>query len=169
MFSFKQKIFISYVVVFFVFMALMFPFASHTVKNIVNTAMKDRAVELIDKIKTASTDEALVRRVKELKTLSFFRMSVINDKLEVLYDSHTKRVLGPRFSQEYVVDHPEVLDAIQKGIGYSDGYSELLGQNFLYIALAFDFHGKTYVLRTAFPYKYVVDLSHQFEIGFLEL
>lgn len=169
MLNFRQKIFISHLFVFLIFIAIMFPFASHIVKQIVESAMEDRATEVISKIQSAPNDDALIRRLKETKSLIFFRVSVITDQKKLLYDSHTKRVLGPRFSQEYVVDHPEVLDAFNYGIGYSEEYSALLGQRFSYLAKSFKFHGKTYVLRTAVPYKYVVDLSHQFEMGFLGL
>ena len=165
MFSFRQKIFISYVVAFVIIIGLMFPFAASTVRKITYKAMEDRAEELISKIQSAPNNEALVRRLKEQKPLIFFRVSVITDERKVLYDSHTKRVLGTRFSQEYVVDHPEILEAFQKGAGYHEDYSELLGQRFSYFAKAFDFHGKTYILRTAFPYKYVTELTHDFEIG----
>src|SRR5262245_40886791 len=146
MFSFRQKIFITYVVVFLVFIALMFPFASHTVRKIVSMGMEDRAQELILKIQSAKDDDALIRRLKEQKSLIFFRVSVISDQRKVLYDSHAKRLLGPRFSQDYVVDHPEVLQAFKEGTGYHEGYSELLGQKFSYMAKTFDFHGKTYVM-----------------------
>lgn len=169
MFSFRQKIFVSYLLAFFVFIALMFPFASHIVKKIVERAMEDRATEVISKVQSSPNEEALIRRLKETKSLIFFRVSIITDQKKLLYDSHTKRVLGPRFSQEYVVDHPEVLEAFKYGIGYSEEYSALLGQKFFYLAKAFSFHGKTFVLRTAIPYKYVADLSQQFEMGFLGL
>lgn len=169
MLSFRQKIFISYVIVFLIFLAFMFPFASHTVHSLVSKVMADRASEIIVKIKEASNDEALIRLLKEQKPLLFFRVSVITDQRKVLYDSHTKRVLGPRFSQEYVVNHPEVLEAFDKGVGYNEEYSQLLGQKFVYIAKVFDFHGKPYILRTAFPYKNVVELIQEFELGFLGL
>jgi two-component system phosphate regulon sensor histidine kinase PhoR len=89
----------------------------------------------------------------------------VTDERKVLYDSHTKRLLGPRFSQEFVVNHPEVLEALKKGSGYHEEYSELLSQEFSYYAQAFDFHGKKYVVRTAFPYKYITELTRDFEIG----
>lgn len=169
MFSFRQKILLSYLVVFLLFLAGMYPFATSTVQKIATKAMYDRSQELIEKIQMAPNDEALIRRLKEQKAIVFFRISVINDERKVLYDSHTKRVLGPRFSQEYVVDHPEVLEAFKTGRGYSEDYSDLLGQKFAYLAIAFDFHGKTYVLRTAFPYKYVTELTHDFETGVIAL
>lgn len=169
MFSFRQKILLSYLVVFLLFLAGMYPFATSTVQKIATKAMYDRSQELIEKIQAAPNDEALIRRLKEQKAIVFFRISVINNERKVLYDSHTKRILGPRFSQEYIVEHPEVLEAFKNGRGYHEDYSELLGQKFAYLAIKFDFHGKPYVLRTAFPYKYVTELTRDFETGVLAL
>jgi len=169
MLSFRQKIFISYLIGFLLFTSLTFPLVTHMVRTIAAKAMEDRADELIAKIQTAPNNDALIRRLKEQKSLIFFRVSVITSDRKVLYDSHTKRLLGPRFSQEYVVDHPEVQEAFQNGIGYYEDYSELLEQKFSYLAKAFDFHGKTYVIRTAFPYKYFNDLANDCEIAFLGL
>ncbi|MFA6915513.1 MAG: ATP-binding protein [Parachlamydiales bacterium] len=169
MLTFRQKIFISYVVVFLVFLTLMFPFSSWMVKNIIFKSMRDRAIELIARIQSAPNNEALIRRLKDQKHIIFFRVSVITDEHKSLYDSHIKRLLGPKFSQEQIIDHPEVLEAFKKGNGYHEEYSDLLGQRFAYMAQAFDFHGKTYVMRTAYPYKYVVELTQYFEIGFLIL
>ncbi|PJD96121.1 MAG: histidine kinase [Parachlamydia sp.] len=169
MFSFRQKILIAYVIVFLAFVFLLYPFASSTVKRIVIKAMEDRATELITRIQSAPDNEAMIRRIKYQKSGFFFRVSVISNEHKVLYDSHTKRLLGLRFSQDYVVSHPEVATAFQEGYGYNEEYSKLLSQKFVYIAKAFDFHGKTYVLRTAFPYYYVAELTRDFELGFLGL
>jgi len=167
MLNFRSKILISFIIAFIIIIGLMFPFTASTVRKISYNAMELRSEELIAKLISAPNNDALVRRLKEQKALFFFRISVITDERKVLYDSHTKRLLGNRFSQEYTVDHPEVLEAFKNGIGYSEDYSELLGQKFSYFAKAFDFHGKTYVLRTAFPYKYMTDLTHDFEIGII--
>lgn len=169
MFSFRQKIFITYLVIFLVFITLMFPFATQTVRRIASKGMEDRADELISKIQSATNNDALIRRLKEQKSMIFFRVSVITNERKVLYDSHTKRLIGPKFSQEYIVDHPEVIAAFEKGVGYYEDYSELLEQKFVYMAKSFDFHGKTYVIRIAFPYKYVSELTQDCEIGFLGL
>lgn len=167
MFSFRQKIFITYVFVFLVLIAMMFPFAQRTVNEIVTKSMEDRAKELITKIENAPNDEALIRNLKEQKALIFFRVSVISNERKVLYDSHTKRILGPRFSRDYIVSHPEVLQAFREGKGYTQEYSEILNQEFAYFAKAFPFHGKTYVLRTAFPLQYIEEVTKDFEFGFL--
>lgn len=169
MFSFRQKIFITYLVVFLIFIGLIFPFASHTVKKIVTKAMQERATELIIKVRTAKDDDELVERIKVEKSQIFFRVSVITDQSKILYDSHTRRLFGEDFDQDYVIDHPEVRQAFERGIGYHEEYSKLLEQKFAYIAIAFDFHGKNYVLRTAFPYQYVVEMTRDFEMGFLSL
>lgn len=169
MFSFRQKIFISYIVVFLLFLMLLFPFATKTVDEIVAKTMADRADEMIVKLKEAETNDALIRKMKELKWMIFFRVSVITNERKVLYDSHAKKLLGPSFSQEHTVDHPEVNQAFRVGIGYHEGYSQLFKQDFAYMAKAFDFHGKTYVLRMAFPYRYIISLTRDFEIGFLGL
>lgn len=167
MFSFRQKIFLSYVVVFIVFIILMFPLISQSVHHLVIHTMETRAAEVIANIKDAPNNEALVRRLKDQKSLVFFRISVISNEHKVLYDSHIKRLLGPKFSQDYVVDHPEVMEAFHNGVGYHEEYSKLLDQKFSYFAKAFDFHGRTYVLRTAFPHNYISQLVHDFKVGFL--
>lgn len=167
MLSFRQKIFISYLYVFFIFLVLMFPLVTSWVHQIVFQTMESRASEIIENIRDAPNNEALVKHLKDQKSIMFFRSSVITDEKKVLYDSHTKRLLGPKFSQGYVVNHPEVLQAFEKGIGYHEDYSQLLNQTYSYFAKAFDFHGKRYILRTAFPYRYVMDITHDFEIGFL--
>lgn len=169
MFSFRQKIFVSYLTVFLVFIVLLFPFVNRWVHRIVLQSMESRATEIIANIQDAPNNDALVRRLKDQKSILFFRSSIITNEHKVLYDSHTKRLLGPKFSQDYVVDHPEVLEAFQEGVGYHEDYSQILNQKFAYFAKAFDFHGKTYVLRTAFPYQYVSESIHDFEIGFLLL
>jgi PAS domain S-box-containing protein len=145
----------------------MFPFSTSTIKGIMLKSMDDRATELIHSIETAPNDEMLVLYLKNQKPLIFFRVSIINSERQVLYDTHTKKLLGSKFNQQYVVHHPEVLEALEHGTGYNEEYSAILKQKFAYYAKSFDFHGKTYVLRTAFPYKYLSEITHDFEIGFL--
>ena len=165
----RRKIFLSYLVLFTVFMALIVPLSDNLVKRIIVNSMDDQASELIAKIRKAPNKEALIRYLKGQKPVFFFRVGIISNTKKVLYDSHTKRVLGPAFSQEFVVSHPEVLEAFDSGSGYHEEYSDILEQKFAYYAKAFDFHGKTYVLRTAFPYQYVQKLLSDFQTGFLLL
>lgn len=169
MFSFRQKILIGYLLIFLAFILLLSPFVVSWVQGIVLQAMEARCSDIILNIKDAPNNDALVRRLKDQKSLMFFRCSIISDEHKILYDSHTKRLLGPKFSQNYVVGHPEVLQAFREGVGYHEDYSQLLNQHFSYFAKAFDFHGKRYVLRTAFPHQYMREIVHHFEMGFLGL
>jgi two-component system phosphate regulon sensor histidine kinase PhoR len=169
MFSFRQKIFISYLAMFIVFIVLMLPFVTHWVQRIVLQTMEARVTEIIANIQDAPNNDALIRRLKDQKSLMFFRSSIITNERKVLYDSHAKRILGPKFSQDYIVEHPEVQQAFEEGMGYHEDYSQLLHQKFSYFAKAFNFHGKTYVLRTAFPYQYIKEILHDFEFGFFAL
>lgn len=167
--SFRRKIFLSYFVIFLSFLLLMSPFSSFIIVRLVEDAMEKRSREIIEQIDSAPNNEGILRKLKEIKPYIFFRITVITDEKKVLYDSHTKRLLGPRFSQEHVVDDKEVLEALEKGVGYSEEYSDILEQKFAYTAVAFDFHGKKYVLRSAFPEKYVKEIKSDFEMGFILL
>jgi two-component system, OmpR family, phosphate regulon sensor histidine kinase PhoR len=169
MFSFRQKIFITYLVVFLFFILLLFPFVTSWIKKIVFQAMDARSTEIISYIRDAPNDEALIRRLKDQQSLIFFRSSIISDQRKVLYDSHLQKLLGPKFSEDYIVDHPEVVEAFQEGTGYVEGYSQILKEKFSYFAKSFDFHGKKYVLRIAFPFQYVKEVIEAFKIGFLGL
>lgn len=167
MFSFRQKVLIGYLVIFIILILMMFAFVTSWAHKLIISAMDTHAEEIIDLIQNAPNDEALVKRLTNHKGLVFVRVSVINNEHKVLYDSHTKRLLGPQFSQEFIVHHPEILQAFEKGSGYSEAYSNLLSETFAYYAKAFDFHGKRYVIRTAFPYRYVTQLLNNFKIGFI--
>lgn len=169
MLSFRQKIFLIYVLVFLIFIAIMSPLSSVVVRWVVERAMENRAKEIIARIQTSPNNEEIIRRLKELKPLTFFRISVVTNEHKLLYDSHTKRLLGPNYSSNYVVNYPEVMKAFETGKGYNEEYSDLLAQKFAYTALSFNFHGKPYVIRTAFPYRYLREFINDFEVGFLIL
>lgn len=167
--SLRQKLLLGYVAVLIVFMAVMYPLASLMVRAIVSQSISERSAELIAKIRNEPDDDALVQRLKDQKYLIFFRVSLITNERKLLYDSYTKRLLGPKFNQKLAINHPEVEEAFKKGIGYYVGESDTLRQRFVYVAKAFNFHGKTYILRTAFPYKFVAELTHDVELGLIGL
>jgi two-component system phosphate regulon sensor histidine kinase PhoR len=169
MLSFKTKIFIAYIFITIFFLLLIFPFSNYFVHHTLSKMMKDRTSELLENIQNAPTNEALIRRLKEQKFQIFFRVSIINDRHQVLYDSHTKKILGPKFSQEYIMKHPEVVEAFEVEEAFNIDYSNLLGQKFYYYAKRFNFHDKNYVIRTALPHSYVTGLAEDFNLGFILL
>jgi two-component system, OmpR family, phosphate regulon sensor histidine kinase PhoR len=169
MLNFRQKIFISYVLIFLVFIALMSPVASLIVHRIVERAMENRAVEIIAKIQPSSSNKEMILKLKEIKPFVFFRITLIGEDRKVIYDSHTKQVLGPKYNQDHLVNDTSVGEAFSRGTGYAEGFSESLLQKFAYTAALFESHGEKFVIRTAFPYRYVKELINDFEIGFLLL
>jgi len=165
--SFRQKVFLSYIVLLLVFLGLMFPSVTNSVQRIVFRSMNDCAEELIHEFEAVKSDEELVQVLKDHKSQLFYRVGILDNERRLLYDSHTKRLLGTPFFPLQFVTHPEIEEALQNGTGYAEEYSHLLGQKLVYVAKRFDFHGKPYVIRLAFPFQYIQDLRDGFTIGFL--
>ncbi len=165
--SFRRKIILSQIVLFVVFVAALFPFIERTVTLIVRDTLEETAKELIQRLSRASSESDMVEMIKQQEYFSFFRMSIINDKHELVYDSHVSRLLGESYRNLYPATHPEVEQALKEGSGYVVAESETFGGTFAYVAERFTFQEKTYVLRLAFPYWQLQDLMRNFEIGFL--
>ena len=165
--SFRKKVFLSYVILLLVFLGLMFPSVTNSVQQIVFRSMNDCADELIHELVIAKNDEELVQVLQDHKSQLFYRVGILDNERRLLYDSHTKRLLGTPFFPLQFVTHPEIEEALQSGTGYSEEYSHLLGQKLVYVAKRFDFHGQPYVIRLAFPFQYIQDLRDGFTIGFL--
>ena len=165
--SFRQKVFVSYILLLLLFLGLMFPFVTNSVQQIVFRSMNDCADELIQELIVAKNDEGIVESLKERRSFLFYRVGILDSQRRLLYDSHTKRLLGTPFFPLQFVTHPEIEDALQYGTGYAEEYSHLLGQKLIYVAKRFMFHDEPYVIRLAFPYQYIHDLRYGFTLGFL--
>jgi signal transduction histidine kinase len=165
--SFRQKVFISYIIVLVLFLVLMFPFVTNSVQQIVFRSMSDCADRIVEELIVAKTPEELVLILRDQKRHVFYRVGILDDQRRLLYDSHTKRLIGSPFFPLQFVTHPEIEDALQYGSGYSEEYSHLLGQTLVYMAKRFDFQGQPYVLRLAFPFQYIQELKSGFTLGFL--
>jgi two-component system phosphate regulon sensor histidine kinase PhoR len=169
MLSFRKKILIGYFSVFLIFFVILFPFASRSVKQITFNAMRSRADSLIEIIQTSPNEEAMIRKLKDLKHLVFFRVTMINSNRQVIYDTHVTKALMTDLNPYYEVDNPEVAEAFARGVGHSERYSQLMEQHFFYMARAYSFHGETHILRTAIPSEYMTDLTRDIELNFLTL
>ncbi|MCE5293686.1 MAG: HAMP domain-containing histidine kinase [Chlamydiales bacterium] len=165
-YSFRQKFFLSYFALLVVFLALMFPFVSSSVQKIVLGSMKGRADELVTGLLKAKNQDELIQIIKDQKHYTFFRIALLDSQQQLLYDSHTKRMLRPLFFPFHTI-HPEVEQALISGSGYAEEYSEILGQKLIYLAESFEVNNQKFVLRVAFPYKYTQNLKENFELGFI--
>lgn len=167
--SLRYKIFCSVVGIFILFFAFLYPLVPIVVKRIIIRSIHERSGELIKKIQDEKDDEQLIQKLKDQKYLIFFRVSLITNERKLLYDSYTKRLLGPGFNKKKALNHPEVEQAFVEGFGFHEGYSTVLRQHFIYMAKSFDFQGKTYILRTAYPSKVVDALSADVKLGLILL
>jgi two-component system phosphate regulon sensor histidine kinase PhoR len=169
MFTFRQKILISNIIVVCIFLAIMFPLANKIVNSIIITSLEERASQLIIKIEEATDIRDMIKKLKKEKPQTFFRVSILDHNGGILYDTHAKRLLGAQFTPGYVAKHSEVEAALLYGVGYSEDYSHLLKQKLIYVAKRFSHEGNYFILRTAFPYKHVKLLANSVEIAFLSM
>jgi len=163
-FNFGQKVTISYFGLFLLFFLLLFPFVPQAVSLIIRQDMFETANLVIKQAQQASSLEQIVSIIKSQQFGG--RMSLLNKDGCVLFDSHFDK-LREDCKGSYTTYHPEVQDAIAHGYGYRVKYSVLFQEKYAYLARAFRFQGKTYVLRLSVRFASIEQLSHKFEIGFL--
>jgi signal transduction histidine kinase len=167
--NFRKKLFISQLLLFFTFILVLFPFIERAVIKIVHQSLRKTSEDLLPLIQSAANENEMIEKLKTQELFIFFRTSLLNDQGQVLYDSHLNRHLGEKFTPFYPTSHPEVVQALKEGKGYYEGHSQIFSNKFAYVAIAFNFHGTKYILRTAFPFTQVQELTHNFEVGFLLL
>lgn len=167
--SFKQKVFFSQILLFFLFILVLFPFGQSLVSQMMRRALEETSSDLIVNLKQKKTALGMVEYLKTQELFVFYRVSLIDDQFNLVYDTHLPRHLGEGFEKHFSVPHSEVVEALKNGIGYTIGWSDLFQKDFAYVAVRFDFHGKTYILRTAFPFAQLQVLSRNFEIALFTL
>lgn len=165
--SFRKKIILSQLVSFLIFFAALFPFVEKIATILVRDSLIESTSELKTTLEKASTVQEMISSLQKQQYYSFFRISLINDKGLVIYDTHMGRLLGAQFQPYYPTDHIEVEEAKKKGVGFDISVSDTFGGRFAYVAETFAFQGKTYILRTSFPYNQIQDLTENFELGVL--
>ena len=165
--SFRKKIIVSQIISFLIFFAALFPLIEKTASILVKDSIIESTSDLKDLLQKAGTEQDLIQSLKRQEFYSFFRMMLINDKGVVIFDSHVRRLLGEEFEPYHLAGKPEIQQALKKGIGYSVAESDTFRGRFAYIAETFKLQGETYILRTAFPYQQIEDLTENFQIGIL--
>lgn len=169
MLSFRRKILISGLVLFLLFIALLFPFVGKTVGNIMRKSLEERAMAVISQLKNTQNVSEMQEILKVNRRLVFHQMTLIDPESRVLYITRCDDTVSYPFGPDYEMEHPEIVEALQRGKGYSDGYSEFYQELFSYLAIEFSVDGHSYILRVGFPYDEVRRLSVDFEVGFLFL
>ncbi len=158
MLNFRQKIFLSYLIVFLLFLAILFPYSSRSVRNTIRNVLEDRTQKVIQAITKANSIQGMIDILSANQSLVFFRVTLLSEDGRILYESHADRSALPLYKR-----HPEIEGALTHKVGYHEDYSYHFGEQFAYIAEAFQFQGQKFILRTAFPIKQIKDLSSSFK------
>lgn len=169
MLSFRKKILVSDLILFLLFIALLFPFVGKTIGNIMRKSLEDRAASFIERLSGAQDFSGMLSILEDQKRIVFHQIALIDPEERVVYTTHGNGVETEFFGPDYELDHPEILEALQRGRGYGNGYSEFYQEMFSYIAIQFPFQGHVYILRAGFPYNEARMLTVDFEVGFLAL
>ncbi|MCH9626858.1 MAG: Adaptive-response sensory-kinase SasA [Chlamydiales bacterium] len=163
---FRQKILISFLIIFLIFTVFMYPVVTRLIGVIQERNLRNRTIELIQSLESAPTFKNLIERLSQREKFLFFRVSLLDPYEGYLYDSH--RETGG-FDNERLLTHHEVKDALVMGSGYDVRFSPLFGQEMAYMAVSFQFRDKEYVMRTAFPYGQISTMTHDLTLTFLIL
>ncbi|MCB1181103.1 MAG: PAS domain-containing protein [Chlamydiia bacterium] len=166
MLSFRAKIFYSYLTIFIVFSAFLYPIVSRLIENTQEKDLLRQAKELVAKLDTASSITAMLSRLKGLEKYLFVRVTLLDPVKGRLYDTHA-RIEDGQESKETILDEVEVKEAEKKGSGYNVRFSPSFGQDMAYMAVAFPFQNRKLILRAAFPYGQIRDISNDFTMNFL--
>lgn len=169
MFTFRQKLFVSYLLLFLVFFGLMYFVSGAIVNRVVQSTLEKRSLKLLQQIDGEPSVDLMITRLEKLQHFLFFRVTLIDAAGKILYDSPTAQRSGKSPESVSLEDEPEVQEALKRGKGYAERYSPLMGQDLAYQAISFPFQGETYVLRTAFPTAQVAELTEDFRISFLTM
>jgi two-component system, OmpR family, phosphate regulon sensor histidine kinase PhoR len=164
--SFKKKIFLSEIVLFFIFLAVIAILIGSGVKITFRNSLKAQTNDLVEEVSKASNYEKMLEMLKNKKNDVFFRVTLTDENFNRLYDSHLEKSLLET-NTTYLKNSEVIQQALKKNIGYKEAYSEVFLQNFAFVAKKFNLLGKIYILRTDFPLKEIDEVRKDFEIGLL--
>ena len=166
-FNFRQKILLSQILLFLFFVAIAFPLVKKTVNRIVFRAVQIEQEELISRLKQTSDLSQMLQMLKQTDDYIFYRVSLYNAEGDVYYDTQYGILFGAATPSLYPTQHPEVLEALQGEPVYYIGQGQYEEKTLAYVIEAFDFHGKQFILRAAFPYSQMQVFSQQFYVLFI--
>ncbi len=171
MLSFRNKLFISYILLFVCLIVVVFPYIKQSADRLIKTTLAEYADELIVEAKDLQTTQQLIQWLKDHQHLVFFRISLISSSGKVLYDSHSRVPVDQsiEMQERYFSRHPEIGQALKYGTGYGEGYSYLLRMKMVYVAKPFTFGDQTFIVRTAFPRSDLTEVILEFDKWFFIL
>ncbi len=167
--SFKHKILVSNLILFLFFITMLFPLVNKSVNILVKKSFHDRVQVLIKGIEQSRNFDKKIKFLKALESKIFYRISLIDEEGNLIYDSKIEKLPKEKEHPHYYLSRREIIQAKEKQSGYREGWSELFLETFAYVAKAYNFEGKQYFLRAAFPIKEMERITRPFQIIFFSL
>jgi PAS domain S-box-containing protein len=162
--NFRQKIILSHILLFLVFSLFAFPLIEKTVSRIVFNNLEMNSFNLLHRIQNGKDEEELVILLKNSEGYFFFLVSLYDEDGMTLYDSSR----GEYGAQKPLTNlsRSEVAEVLRKRIVFLVGESPLIAEKLAFVEIAFDLHGRSYILRTAIPFSQVEAFTEQFKVWF---
>ena len=164
--SFRKKIFYSYLLIFLLFTIFLYPVVTRLIEKIQERNLLHRTQALISQIEPTSDLTTLIERLKQVEKHLFFRVSLLDSRRGILYDS---AVDSGGLDEKSQFTQLEVVEALKTGSGSDVRFSPFFDQEMAYMAVRFSHQGKEYVLRSSFPYGQIAALTHDLGLTFLLL
>lgn len=164
--NFRQKIILSHILLFFIFIFFSFPFIEKAVSRIIFNNLRINSFELLDSLQSSKTEAQMLSRLKTAEGYVFFRVSLFDVHGRNIYDSAINPSLSVTKQNSLSMTEVQINDILEKGIVFSIGNSVVFHSKLAYVSIAFNLNGQTYVLRTAIPFSQVEDFTEQFKIWF---
>lgn len=162
MLSFRQKIFLSYLAIFLIFIAISYPIVTWLIKNTQERDLKRQTKDLVEELQKEPSLDLMLKSLQELEKHSFFQITLIDPKTGILFDTHQQSKNGVQ-KEEW----PEIAHVMAKEEKYEIRYSPRFGQDMAYFAISFPFQQKTLILRTGFPFGQINHLAKGLTFTFL--
>ncbi|MFY7842496.1 MAG: ATP-binding protein [Rhabdochlamydiaceae bacterium] len=166
-FSFRKKVFLSQFTLLLLFISILYPLIEKTIHQIIRKSLENSIQGIFEKLPKKTSLEELIDDLDIAAQSTYFRISLINDKQELIYDSHLARHLGERFMPRLQPPSPDIEEAFDKGGGYGQRYSQTFAQKFIYVATLFHVQDQKFLLRASFPSAHVDGLTQNVKIGFI--
>lgn len=150
--SFRKKVLYSFLFIILLMTCFLLPLSYFLIDYVQERHLKHMGDDLLTYVQSAKSDEELISAIERGLPLFLFRVSLIDPQRGFLYDSF-KGGSKEELDDENRLNRPEIHEALSDQMGFDIRYSLLCKEKTAYLALPFSFNEKTYLLRLAFPYQ----------------
>lgn len=168
MVSFRKKITISHLIVFFVLSLCMIPVVKLIVMRGMRVSMFQMTEDMIKKLQAEPNTEAMIDLMKSDPEFKFRPSSLLNAQGVVLFHNYI-----PNFEegtvQKVQSSEPEVKSAIDIGYGFEKHMSPFYHHVYYFVAMRFEAHGVSYILHINFTSNVVDRVIRWYDIAILLL